>query len=357
MEFGLFNLAAQRERNRPPAQLIGEMVAQVRLAEELGFGFAWFAEHHFSNLSISPSPLMAVAHCAPQTSRLRLGTGVLVLPLYQPLRLLEEIAYTDILCDGRLMVGIGSGSQNHENRGLQTDMRDAHDRFLEVLDILEMGWRDGVVAYDGAHFQIPETALSLTPVQQPRPQVFLAGLASDPEIQRRIGEAGYTPFAAAAWQPAEEVLAKRLDYEAGWRAAGRQPETMPMGVQRWIYVTDNKGDAREAAEQALYTYRIVASAKSGSPQFDGAFIQERPMAGEPSLETILEAAMIGDAEHCAALLARDIEVLRPSHYSCFMQFGDLSHERVVRSMKRFVADVLPLLERRFGDLNALASVA
>ena len=64
------------------------------------------AEHHFANLSLSPSPLITLSHLAARTSRIRLGSGVLVLPLYHPMRLVEEIAYVDALSDGRLDLGV-----------------------------------------------------------------------------------------------------------------------------------------------------------------------------------------------------------------------------------------------------------
>ena len=353
MEFGLFNLTPQRDPAQPPAALIAGVIEQVKLAEALGFGVAWFAEHHFSNLSLSPSPLLTAAHCAGVTRRIRLGTGVAVLPLYQPMRLAEEIAYVDIVSGGRLVLGIGSGSQNHENRGLGTDIAEAHERFREVLDILEMAFRDGRVAYEGRHFRIPPTPLSLRPLQQPAPPVWLAGMSADPAIARRIGERGYTPFVSAQWMPVEAVLAKRRDYEAGWRAAGRDPRTMPFAVQRIVYVADGRADALDAAEHARYTQRVVTSLKGRAPEFDGHVVRERPLPQEQSPEEILAAAMIGDAERVAGMIAEDIGRLGVSHFSCFMQFGGIDTKRAMRSLERFGRDVIPLLDRRFGDLRAL----
>ena len=76
------------------------------------------SEHHFGSLSLSPSPLMTLSHLAGRTERIRLGTGVLVLPLHHPMRLAEEVAYVDGLSGGRLDWGLGAGSQDHEGRGL-----------------------------------------------------------------------------------------------------------------------------------------------------------------------------------------------------------------------------------------------
>ena len=81
MRFGLFCLMPQRDRNRTVQQIADDAIEQARLAEELDFETVWFAEHHFSNYSVIPSPLMMAAYCAGRTDRIKLGTGVLVLPL------------------------------------------------------------------------------------------------------------------------------------------------------------------------------------------------------------------------------------------------------------------------------------
>ncbi|MSO75580.1 MAG: LLM class flavin-dependent oxidoreductase [Alphaproteobacteria bacterium] len=357
MRFGLFNLSPARRTDASVPVVIRGVLDQVRLAEALGFDIAWFAEHHFANLSISPSPLMAAAWCGAKTERIRVGPGVVVLPLYQPMRLVEEIAYADILTEGRLVLGVGSGSHHHEFRGFAMDVKTAHGRFEEAMDILEMAFDRGEVAYAGKHFQVPPTTLSLRPVQRPSPPIYVAGLARDAAVARRIGARGYTPFASAQWLPTAAVAATRKLYEAGYGLAGRDPASMPYAIQRLIFLTDSKHEAWEVAEQARYTYRVVTALKAGTGQFDGCRVGEVPQAGEQTIEAILAHAMIGDAERVAAMLAQDIEQVRPSHISLFMQFGDLSSARVLRSLETFGRQVLPLLERRFGPLDRLHPAA
>src|SRR3979409_490819 len=120
MEFGIFNLMGAREQDKTAAQVFAEVAEQTRLpdrtehhrlADQLGYKTAWFAEHHFSNYCLCASPLMMVAHCASITEKIRLGTAVVVLPLYNPARLAAAIATADALSNGRLMLGIGAGYQ------------------------------------------------------------------------------------------------------------------------------------------------------------------------------------------------------------------------------------------------------
>jgi alkanesulfonate monooxygenase SsuD/methylene tetrahydromethanopterin reductase-like flavin-dependent oxidoreductase (luciferase family) len=101
LDFGIFNVIQQRSRSKPSLQILNEAVEQTRVAEQLGFSTNWYAEHHFSNYSLCPSPLMMAAHCAGMTSKIRLGTAVVVAPLYAPARLLAEIAMADEMSNRR----------------------------------------------------------------------------------------------------------------------------------------------------------------------------------------------------------------------------------------------------------------
>ena len=91
MDVGLFNLMGYRTRGRSTAEIYDVTVAQVKAAEQAGFSIAWFAEHHFSNYCVCPSPLMMVARLAGETSRIRLASGVVIVPLYHPSRLIAAI--------------------------------------------------------------------------------------------------------------------------------------------------------------------------------------------------------------------------------------------------------------------------
>ena len=97
-----------------PGQVIEEATEQVRLAEELGFHSAWFAEHHFSRYGIGSSSLVLVSSIAARTKTIRLGTAVLVPPLHHPVQLAEDTATLDVVSGGRLDVGFGRGTAGYE---------------------------------------------------------------------------------------------------------------------------------------------------------------------------------------------------------------------------------------------------
>jgi alkanesulfonate monooxygenase SsuD/methylene tetrahydromethanopterin reductase-like flavin-dependent oxidoreductase (luciferase family) len=350
MKFGIFNLMPQRDGSKAASTVFDEAITLVRLAEQIGFDAAWFAEHHFSNYCLCPSPLMMAAHCAAKTTRIRLGTGVIVVPLYQPARLIEEIALVDILSGGRLIVGLGSGYQQYEFDRFGATVADSKKYFMEFLDVMEMAFRDGRYEYEGSMIKLPPTPLAIQPIQNPLP-VYVAGLYSDQDVQRRVVETGYVPFATAGWRAASYLAQFKTKYVETATAAGLDPAEMPFAVQRYVFVTPSKDDALRAAEHIRYTARVAQSMRFNYFELDGSLLREIPAKDEPTLQQIVDNAIIGDVDTCIEKAVREIEVLNPSHFSCFMQFGGLDVKQSIRSMELFGERVMPAIADHFGGLD------
>ncbi|MGH6954844.1 MAG: LLM class flavin-dependent oxidoreductase, partial [Alphaproteobacteria bacterium] len=350
MHLGLFSLMPQRDRNKSARRVYAEMAEQVKLAEAAGFEIAWFAEHHFSNYCLCPSPLNIAAYMAGRTSRIRLGTAVLVLPLYEPLRMLEEIAMVDNLSDGRVVIGLGSGYQEYEFHKFGVAIKDSHEIFLEMLDIIEGFLTRTPLAYQGKHFTIPETYFSVRPLQ-PIPDIYVAGLTTDLEAQKRIHRNGYVPIVTTGWSTLEEMVAARETVANARRAAGLDAASMPYAIQQYIHVTDDRAEALDAADHARYVRRVAMSMRENYGRLDGSYLVEIPARGEPPLETIVANTLIGDAHTCAERLVREFKALKLTHLSCFFGFGGLEQKRVLRSIERFGAEVMPRLAKHFGGLD------
>jgi len=109
MDVGIFNLMGYRNRGVPTAAIYDRTIAQVKAAEAAGFNIAWFAEHHFSNYCVCPSPLMMLARLAGETLRIKLASGVVIVPVYHPSRLIAEIGMVDSMTHGRLVLGVCRG--------------------------------------------------------------------------------------------------------------------------------------------------------------------------------------------------------------------------------------------------------
>jgi alkanesulfonate monooxygenase SsuD/methylene tetrahydromethanopterin reductase-like flavin-dependent oxidoreductase (luciferase family) len=349
MKFGLFNLMSIRDNPAGVAGVIDDTRVMIRIAEDIGFDVAWFAEHHFTNYSASPSPLMMAAHFAGTTSRIRVGAAVIVLPLYHPMRVAQEIALVDQLSGGRLVLGVGSGYQAYEFDRLGADVARKTDIFLEYWTIVEQALTTGRAEFRGEFITIPPSVFSLAPLQTPMPELYVTSL--DPRVLKQLAKHNAIPFITAGWRGSPALGRMAANAQSMWDKAGLTDRPMPIGVQQYIHVTDSRSEALEAAERARFVARMVAALRHPNLTLDGAHLDAPPLDEEPPLEVFRDNLIIGDAHHVAQRLIAEITALRPVHYNCFFQFGDMPIARAARSLERFGAEVLPLVEAALGPLD------
>ena len=145
MKFGIQNLFPAEGVDDHHVLL--ETLEEIKLADELGFDSAWLAEHHFSRYGLLGNPLLLGAAVAQCTTRIQIGTAVVVLPFHNPLRLAEDAATLDILSGGRLELGVGRGYQPKEFAGFGIDAAYGKERYAEVVDILKLAWTGETFSY------------------------------------------------------------------------------------------------------------------------------------------------------------------------------------------------------------------
>jgi len=347
MKFGIFHLMPRRRVEKAVPEIYGDTVEQTRVAEELGFDIAWFAEHHFSNYCMCPSPLVMAAYFASQTKSIRLGTACLVTPLYNPARMLEEIGMVDNLANGRLVVGLGSGYQNYEFERFDVKLEQAKEMFRESLDIYEMAFSTNEYQYDGEFYQIPKAPLSISPVQTEIPETWITGLSDSPELMKRIAQSGYTPFATAGPRSASSLLSVKRRWQEKYEEVGKDPAEMPFAIQRNLFISDNPTEVRHAADSIRYTARVATSMRNRTQSLNGNMLEEFPADGELSLDEIETNALIGDVQKCSDQLIAELEEIQPTHVSLFVQFGDLPQGQVMHSLEQFGETVLPQVRQHF----------
>jgi alkanesulfonate monooxygenase SsuD/methylene tetrahydromethanopterin reductase-like flavin-dependent oxidoreductase (luciferase family) len=355
MDFGIFNLMTLRDPSKSRREIIDETLSLVQLAEAIGIDIAWFAEHHFSNYSISPSPLMMASWMAAKTTKIKVGPAVIVLPLYHPMRVAQEVALLDIQSGGRAVVGIGSGYQAYEFERFGARLDTKAEVMLEYWDVLEQMLGRGHVDFNGKYFAAPPTEFTLRPLQKSMSPFYVTG--SSPAILRRVVETGSIMFMTAGWRGSKGLLTMYEQMKEQCRQLGLGDQVPATGIQQYIHVTDDKEQALKAADCARYVGRLVTSLRKPKTEVDGFSIREEPFEGEPPLETFRDNLIIGDAHHVAQRMAQEIKAMHPIHYNCFFQFGALPVELARSSMVRFAKDVLPLLEREVGPLDRIGKEA
>lgn len=351
MEFGTFSLMGYRQPGPTTRDLLHQCAEQTRLADEGGIGIAWFAEHHFSNYCVCPSPLMMAAYCAPQTKRIRLGSGVLVLPLYAPARLIAEIGMVDSLSEGRLVLGVGSGYQPSEFERFGIDLASAKERTEELLGLIETALTEEYVEHHGKHFRLPRTHISARPYRG-LPPIWITG--ESPQSQAFAAQRGYPIFINGRFNNADKLAARRPELESVLVEQGKDPAALRWALLRFCCVTNSKSDALDYAENARYQLRLAGAERRGEIVVDGHIRDaSKPAPNEPSIEDIAASQMIGDVDTCIERGVEEIRKVRPSHIAMYFQLGNYDHKRAMRSLEAFVSRVIPGIEKELGPLSAL----
>jgi alkanesulfonate monooxygenase SsuD/methylene tetrahydromethanopterin reductase-like flavin-dependent oxidoreductase (luciferase family) len=342
MEFGTFNLMGLRETERPATDVFREVTEQVRLADELGYSIAWFAEHHFSNYCLCASPLMMVAHCAAITKRIRLGTAVVVVPLYNPARLAAEIATADALTNGRLMLGIGAGYQPYEFERFGIDLKQNLEMTNEIADILERAFTQEFFSYEGKHYRMPETHIPVRPIQKPIP-IYVAGHTE--AMFRAAARHGYRVMTSGRVGGVKLLAAQYADVVAAYAAENVPYERAHMTVNRFAHITSSKEEGMKFAENARYQTRLAASLRHRKQVMQGPVLVDVPYPEEPQLEQIYSDLLIGDADSVAEKLVTEIRATKPVHVCFSFRVGNTPHKAAMRSMELMMTEVKPRVEK------------
>jgi alkanesulfonate monooxygenase SsuD/methylene tetrahydromethanopterin reductase-like flavin-dependent oxidoreductase (luciferase family) len=351
MEFGIFNLMGARDPGTSAAQVFGEVAEMTKAADGLGYSIAWFAEHHFSNYCLCASPLMMVTHCAAMTKKIRLGTAVVVVPLYNPARLLAEIATADALSSGRLMLGIGAGYQPYEFERFGVDLKQNLEMTNEFSDILDLAFSRDFFSYNGKHYRMPETHIPARPVQKPLP-IYVAGHTQ--AMFRAAAHHGYRVLTSGRVGGARLLEEQYADLVAAFAAENVPVSRAHMTVNRFAHITNSRDEAMRFAENARYQSRLASSLRRRKEVMQGTVLVDVPFPDEPSLDTICDNLLIGDVETVAEKLVGEIHAGKPVHVCFSFKVGNTPHKAAMRSMELMIGEVKPRVEKALG---ALAQVA
>jgi len=352
MDFGIFNLMGAREADKPTAQVFSEVAEQTRLADGLGYSIAWFAEHHFSNYCLCASPLMMVAHCASITKRIRLGTAVVVLPLYNPARLAAEIATADALSNGRLVLGIGAGYQPYEFERFGVDIAQNLEMTDEFCDILDLAFSRDFFSYNGKHYQMPDTHIPARPVQNPLP-IYVAGHTQG--MFRAAARHGYRVLTSGRVGGVKLLAEQYADIVAAFGAENAHLSRAHITVNRFAHITDSREAGMRFAENARYQSRLASSLRRRQEVMQGTVLVDVPFPDEPPLDTIYDNLLIGDVETVAERLVAEIHATKPVHVCFSFKVGNTPHAAAMRSMELMIGEVKPRVETALGPLARVAA--
>ena len=340
MDIGTF-LLMQSPSARSSQEIYERGLEQAQAAEALGYRNIWLAEHHFSTYGYLSRPLQLATYIAAKTTKLRVGTAVIVVPLHHPLVIAEEIAMADVLSGGRLDIGLGRGYQRYEFERFGLKLDSDGQRWDEALDIVVKSFEGRPFSYEGKVFNVPETSLFPQPLQKPHPPIWITAQSQyslEAAARRR-----FNVLTGGFGVPIER-LAEFGGHFKRVTAEMKPAERPLVGVQRAVYVTKDEADAREAAEQARWNMRVTLSLRNNYEQVDRGRAVPVPAKTEPGIDELLDRYLvIGTPDTVIRQIERIREVVGISHFNCSFWFGDLDQKRVLRSMELFAREVTPAL--------------
>ncbi len=348
MKFGIFYQIPCHVNQYAPDRY-REVLYQIELAEDLGFDSIWLGELHFdAALGIMPSINVMAGAIAQRTSRMRIGLGVNIIPMHDPILNAEEAAMVDNLSEGRLEFGVGRGVLTFYDPFL-IKPQESRERYAEALDIIVGAWTQDSFSYEGKHFRVREASLVPRPVQQPHPPLTVAASGSqgvfDMAARRGMG------VMAGLFLTSMETLKDRVaTYRKMEEDEGLPPKPGFLKILQPTFVSETISDAQEATRASVDHY------------FDALKVNLSTPAGARTIDAVPEYRHFKEArdEHSHRQIIKNgidlyltpdktterLEMFRSElpvgemlHW--FEMGGLVPHEKIVDSMKLFAKEVIP----------------
>jgi probable F420-dependent oxidoreductase len=332
---GLFTGQVPEGSPRTFAQEYRETVELVRLAEALGFDSAWVSEHHGASDGYLPSLLPMLAAFAATTERIRLGTGIVLTPFHDPIRLAEDAAVVDQLSNGRLILGLGIGWREEEFRMFDVPMSERLQRTVETIEVLRRAWTGRRFSFRGRAFRYDRVRVTPPPAREGGPPIYLGGYAES--AVRRAGRLGDGYITDADPKDVAVEL-----FESGAQEAGKDPGTMGLVLLRNVVVSRDDSGWNIAGPGISHQLGAYAAwdARSDTPDVD------RLELPPPDEEAILEWTTAGTPSQVASQLRDlvrtfgdrgELEIVVRLHYP------GMTLEQGSTMIEVFAQDVLPAL--------------
>ncbi|HEX4508226.1 MAG TPA: LLM class flavin-dependent oxidoreductase [Alphaproteobacteria bacterium] len=241
MKFSTFHLFHQHD-GWSESEVYRYNIEIVEYLEKMGFDGVWLAEHHFRDYGLCNSIPGLLSFIAARTSRIRLGTGIIVLPLHNPLNVAEEIAQLDMLSGGRVDFGVGRGYQSGEFTRFGIDLSEARDRFDEALDLILRLWREDAVTHEGKFYRCEDVTLKPKPMQRPRPPTYVASIS--PDTVKRCAQKGL-PILGDPVATYRNLGRAAETWRTEMAEAGFTTDGIDLTCMRTVYVAETNDKARE----------------------------------------------------------------------------------------------------------------
>lgn len=317
----------------------GLMFKQVELAAKGGLHGVWMTEHHFSNYGYSPNPLMVLGGVAREFPHLHVGTAILVMPLWNPVRLAEDLAVLDIMADGKLIAGIGRGYQPYEFLGLNQDISCNRAQTEEATELMIKCWTEDDLTYEGQFYSVPEPITVLPrPVQSPYPEIWCA--TTSPESIRYAAQKGFDFMVSTSFTP-PEIVQQRQFIESALEEVGRPDTSFNLSKNAYVICSPNEEDVAAAIEDSRWQQRTAKYLRDGKrPQ--GGKNHAAPFEGEPDDKQWRSRMIAGNPDECIEQIL-ELERAGLTYITAIFEYPALSWDLQLSSLDLFTKEVMPAI--------------
>ena len=333
-------------------QFLREEIGNCEMAESLGMDSVWVTEHHFDRYSISPDPLQFLSYLAGRTKRIKLGSMAIIVPWHDPMRLAEQIVLLDHYSNGRYILGVGRGLARREFEGLRIDQNQARTRFDEytelVLNALETGFMEG-----GATTKQPRRELRPRPFKSFQGRSFAAAASADSvPVVARLG-LGLLVILQKPW---DQVRADFELYHKCWRES-HGPDVLPPKpfCSGFCFVDESADRAEELARkylaagyrEALSHYDMLGKHFATTKTYEryanlSTYLNE--IGEDKAVEDYVQLMPWGTPQQVLDKFSKMKDLIDMQGIMPNFNFGGMTHQESVRSLKLFVQQCMPELK-------------
>jgi alkanesulfonate monooxygenase SsuD/methylene tetrahydromethanopterin reductase-like flavin-dependent oxidoreductase (luciferase family) len=340
MEFGLFTVFDNYREifNRTPEQFLNEVLEQTEYADELGYNSVWFAEHHFSEYGILTSPQILLTAAAQRTKNIRLGVSIVTLPFKNPIQVAEDYALLDVLSNGRLNLGLGSGYLPHEFAGFNVDPNDKALRFNDALAVIEKAWTGEKFSHNGEYYQFSNIKLEVIPKQEKVP-IWIGTLSH--RGAEFVGKMGYSimgvPYVAS--RSISELKQIIDNFRKAYREAGHDEKKVNIPLAVHTFVAETREEAERISKKHVNLY-LDTRQYGRNAKFEDLEEREQLLIGTP--EDVIQRLKKYQEAGC-------------DHIMMLMNFGGLPHKEVLKSIELVAKEVMPAFNKHLKQKSVISS--
>lgn len=330
------------------AKVYDEEIKLAILADEMGYDHLWVVEHHFDDYSFCPDNTLFLANMAGRTKRIKLGTGAVIVPWNDPLRVAEKMALLDLLSGGRAIFGMGRGLSRMEYAPFQIDMGTSRERFDEAAPMIMNALETGFIEGDGKFYPQPRTEIRPRPQKSFKDRTFSVTMSPDSAVTAgRLG-IRQNMFTQGPWEEHKSMIdAHHAEY------AKHHPGPAPI-PQICDFVLCDEDAGRAEANATQYVTGYLASlmghyelagdhfkTAKGYESYGAAVDILKQLGLDEMAKGYLSAHVWGTPEQCIEKIRARRKIIGNFDLNCCIRYAGMPYEVAERTMKLFAEKVIP----------------